>query len=56
MTEAMQVVADILPLRYVILLLQDPWLGFGWNMKSFAVVSGITVVASLLSVRFFRWE
>jgi len=56
MTEAMQVVADILPLSYVILLLQDPWLGFGWNMKSFAVVSGVTVVASLLSIRFFRWE
>lgn len=56
MTEAMHWIADATPLRYVILLLQDPWLGFGWDNTSFLVVTGITVVAALVSVRVFRWE
>lgn len=56
MTKAMQWVGDATPLRYVVGLLQDPWLGFGWNMPYFLIVTGIMVVASLLSVRFFRWE
>ena len=56
MTKTMQWVGDATPLRYVVGLLQDPWLGFGWNMPYFLIVTGIMVVASLLSVRFFRWE
>ena len=56
MTEAMHYVADITPLRYVILLLQDPWLGFGWDIKSMFIVLGITAMAALLSFRFFKWE
>ena len=56
MTEAMHYVADITPLRYVILLLQDPWLGFGWDIKSMFIVLGITAVAGILSLRFFKWE
>ena len=34
MTEAMHWIADITLLRYVILTLQDPWLGFGWNVHA----------------------
>ncbi len=56
MTEAMQIIGDITPLRYVILSLQDPWLGFGWNVKASLIVCGIMLLASLLSVRFFKWE
>lgn len=56
MTEAMHIIGDITPLRYVILSLQDPWLGFGWNVKASLIVCGIMLLASLLSVRFFKWE
>jgi len=56
MTEAMHWIADATPLRYVILILQDPWLGFGWNIPASLVVVGIMLVAVLLSARFFRWE
>ena len=56
MTEAMHWIADATPLRYVILILQDPWLGFGWNVQASLIVFGITVAAVLLSARFFRWE
>jgi ABC-2 type transport system permease protein len=56
LTGAMRAVADITPMRYVILLLQDPYLGFGWRTSASLIVAGITVVAALLSARFFRWE
>jgi ABC-2 type transport system permease protein len=56
LTGVMRVVGDITPLRHVILMLQDPYLGFGWRVSSSLVVGGITVVAALLAARFFRWE
>jgi ABC-2 type transport system permease protein len=56
MTQAMQWVGDAMPLRYVTILLQDSWWGFGWNITAFLIVTGVMVVASFLSIRFFRWE
>ena len=56
MSDQMRAVGDVTPLRYVILLLQGPWQGFGWDMESFFIVIGIAVVAAVLSVRFFRWK
>jgi ABC-2 type transport system permease protein len=56
MTSVMRGVGDATPLRYVVVLLQDPWLGFGWNWTGFLIVMGFMAVASLLSVRLFRWE
>ena len=56
LTGAMDIVGQITPLRHVIIILQDPWLGFGWNVQASLVVAGITVMAVLLSARFFRWE
>jgi len=56
MGAVMRGVGDATPLRYVVVLLQDPWLGFGWNWTVFLIVMGIMAVASLLSLRLFRWE
>lgn len=56
MSQALQNVGDATPLKYVIILLQDPWLGFGWATTDSFIVAGIMLVAALLSVRFFRWE
>jgi ABC-2 type transport system permease protein len=56
LNSAMQLIGDATPLRHAIIMLQDPWLGFGWNTSEFLVVAGITVVSTLLSVRFFRWD
>ena len=56
MTEAMHWIADATPLRYVILILQDPWLGFGWSGQASIVVCGFLAGTVLLSARFFRWE
>jgi ABC-2 type transport system permease protein len=56
LTSVMKIIGDLTPLRHVILLLQDPWLGFGWNGSAALVVGGITVLAIFISSRFFKWE
>ncbi len=56
LTGAMDVIGQITPLRHVIIILQDPYLGFGWNQNASLIVVGITVVAIILAARYFRWE
>ena len=53
---AMGVIGDITPLRHVILMLQNPWLGFSWHTSASLITAGYTVAAGLLAARFFRWE
>lgn len=53
---AMQAFSEVLPLTHVVLLLQDAWLGFGWNVSAFLVVVAIGAVAAGASLRLFRWE
>jgi ABC-2 type transport system permease protein len=52
----LDIVGKIMPLRHVILMLQDPYLGFGWNVSGSLITVGITVVSAALAARFFRWE
>ena len=56
LTGAMDIVGQITPLRHVIIILQDPYLGMGWNQNASLIVAGITVVATASAARFFRWE
>ncbi len=56
MTGAMQFLGDLTPLRYVIFILQDPWLGFGWDWTTYLIVAVTTVVSAVLSLRLFQWE
>jgi ABC-2 type transport system permease protein len=56
LTGAMGIVGKLTPLRYVILMLQDPWLGFGWNVPASLVVAGVTIISGALAARFFRWQ
>ena len=56
MTEAMRVFSDLLPLTYVIEMLQDPWLGFAWNPVPIGIVACVMVGAAAVSIRVFRWE
>jgi ABC-2 type transport system permease protein len=56
LTSVMKIIGDITPLRYVILVLQDPWLGFGWNVSASLIVGAITVAAVAVSSRYFKWE
>ena len=45
-----------LPLTHVVNLLQDLWYGNGWNVTALLVLLGLMVVATAVSVRYFRWE
>jgi ABC-2 type transport system permease protein len=56
LTGTMDIVGKITPLRHVIIMLQDPSLGFGWNQNASLIVAGVTVVLIGLAYRFFRWE
>ena len=56
LSDAIVLVADLMPLKHVTTLLQDPWLGLGWNVTEMVIVTGILVTSALLSLRFFRWE
>ena len=53
LSSVMKSVCDVTPIWYVIQLLQEPWLGFGWQVNASLVVAGITIVATALSVKFF---
>lgn len=56
LTDAMKRISDATPLRYVITLLQDQWLGFATSNTDVLVIGGVLVVSALLTLRFFRWE
>jgi ABC-2 type transport system permease protein len=56
LTGGMQTVSNALPLTHVIMMLQDPWLGFGWHTSASVVVAAILLGSVALSFRFFRWE
>ena len=56
LSSALRIVGDFTPFRHIVTLIQDPWLGFGWNYTEMFIVGGIMIVASLLSLKLFRWE
>ncbi len=51
---AMRVVGDVTPIRHVILLIQDAWLGFGWNWTEMGIVLAFAAGATLLVVLLLR--
>ena len=56
LTGPMRGVGNSLPLTWVITMLQDPWLGFGWAATASLVVVGVLVGSVALSARLFRWD
>jgi ABC-2 type transport system permease protein len=53
---SMQIVGSITPVHHVILTLQEPWLGFGWQVTASLIVAGFLAATTILSVKFFRWQ
>jgi len=56
LSKPLQITGDITPLRHVVTMIQDPWLGLGYNLDEMLIVAGFTVAAIVLSTRLFRWE
>ena len=51
----MRTVGSLTPLKHVIYIMQDAWLGLDAG-RSLLVVVAILVLSILLALRFFRWE
>jgi ABC-2 type transport system permease protein len=56
LTGVMRTIGNFTIIRHVILMLQDPYLGFGWRESASLIVVGITLASTALAARFFRWE
>ena len=41
MTHLMRVVGDLTPMQHAVTLLQNAWLGLGWNWMEFGIMAGI---------------
>lgn len=54
--DALRQVSEFLPLTHVVNLIQDLWLGEGWNWLAISVLLGLFVAALIVSARTFRWE
>ena len=48
--------SNFLPLTHVVTLIQDLWMGDGWNLVSLAALAGTLVVGVVVAVFTFRWE
>jgi ABC-2 type transport system permease protein len=56
LTSSMRAVSDVLPLTHVVLTLQDPWIGAGWDAAASAAIVAITAAAGVVAARYFRWD
>lgn len=56
LSDPMRWSSDVLPLTYVVLSLQTPWLGYGWDTWAFVGVVAFTVGSAVVALRFFRWD
>jgi ABC-2 type transport system permease protein len=56
LTGAMHWLSNLLPLTYMLRLLQDPWLGLSWSLTDTAIVAAFTLGASLSAWFLFRWD
>lgn len=56
MSDPMIYTGNAMPLTHVNRLLQDTWLGFGWNWLRFTIVFAFGAGSTSIAFRFFRWE
>ena len=49
LSDALRAVGDLTPLKHVVVLLQDPWLGLGWNAGESLIVIGFGVVPAAVT-------
>jgi ABC-2 type transport system permease protein len=54
--DALRRISDLLPLTYVVELVQSLWIAGEWDLKALVVLLGSAVVSVLISARTFRWE
>lgn len=56
LTGSMRALSNAMPLTHLSLVLQDAWLGFGWNTGRALLTAAYLGASGALALRFFRWE
>ncbi len=54
--DALRRVSELLPLTYVVRLVQELWISGTWNLTALLVLVGVLAVSVVLSSITFRWE
>lgn len=54
--DALRRVSDLLPLTYVVELVQKLWISGEWDTTALVVLLGVAVASVLVSAKTFRWE
>lgn len=54
--EAVREVTRFQPLSHVVVAIQDPWFGYGWNLEKLGIIAAVTVVSAALALWRFRWS
>jgi ABC-2 type transport system permease protein len=54
MTPTMNTIADVMPLSHAVTAIQDPWLGYGWNLVQLGILAAVAVVCGVLATLAFR--
>ncbi len=54
--ETLKHISDFIPLTYAVTLMKELWFNGTWNLTAVAVLIGIMVIGTVVSVRLFRWE
>ena len=54
--EALRRVSDLLPLTYVVELVQKLWIAGEWDTKALIVLACVALASVLVSAATFRWE
>jgi ABC-2 type transport system permease protein len=54
--DALRRVSDLLPLTYVVDLVQKLWISGEWDLKALVVLLGVMVTSVFVSAWTFRWE
>lgn len=49
-------ISGIQPLARVLIAIQDPWFGFGWNWQELGLLACITIAAQAPAALLFRWD
>jgi len=52
----LRIIGDYTPLKHVVIALQDPWLGLGWNWGEIGILTAVVLVCGLATEYTFRWE
>jgi ABC-2 type transport system permease protein len=54
MTGVMRTISDMLPMTWLVVALQDPWLGLGTNLTQLAILLGMLVVTAAIALQRVR--